>query len=216
MNQHCSICGERFTASDRAHLFAGFGFDVDLIRADFEELGESLPNPGLPGGQPRTFGVNGAVEVDDFPMVLSQSFQERLQQVGGVCVEESGAGVREPFADVTETGCAQQSIDDGVNKNIRVAVAVKAAGSILDQNASQKQWSADDGAVGIVSFADAEGSGMHGGEILVLCFGPGGSGLPEGGRIAEPSDNENSALGRQFLLISRRNTRWGSAGDAET
>lgn len=151
--------------------------------------------------------MDGAVEVDDFPVVLPQSSDDSLQQVGGVCIEESGAGVWEPFTDITEAGCAQQCIDDGVNQDIRIAVAIESSGSILDQDASKQQWSADDGAVGIVSFADAEGGGMHGGNIRVLCFGRGGSSFPEGGRIAEASDNENSALGRQFLLISRWRAR---------
>jgi hypothetical protein len=48
-DEHSSIGGQRFAPPDRSDLFAGLGLDVDVIRADLQELREALADSWLPG-----------------------------------------------------------------------------------------------------------------------------------------------------------------------
>lgn len=122
-----------------------------------EEFGEALADARFPWDESRAFCVNGAVEVDDVPLILLERPDDGLQQLRGVGVQEGGAGIWKPFADIAESRSSEQRIDDGVDQDIGIAVTIKPKGSIFDEDATEQEWSAGDGAMSVVSFADAEG-----------------------------------------------------------
>ena len=93
-----------------------------------------------------------------------------------------------------------------MNQDICVAVAIQSKGRIIDDNATEQERPADDCAVSIVSFANTEGGWMHG-NVSDLDWRALNMKRRDGGqrvhcrRIAKRVEDENSALGRQFLLI---------------
>ena len=51
--------------ADRAHAFARFGFEADLVRVQVEDAGDAVADGVLVVGQLRPLGVDDAVEVDN-------------------------------------------------------------------------------------------------------------------------------------------------------
>ena len=196
--QNDGIGGDGFAASDGANFFAGFGFDVDLCGRDLEEAGELVADQRFPGREFGLFGVDGAVEVKDMPVAALEGMENGLEQGCGVGVEEGGVGIGEPFADISECGSAEECIDDGVKEYVGIAVAIESERGIGDIDTAEDEGAVGDGAVCIVSFADAEVWGLwHGLEFRVA-----GSGvLVDGWRIAKGKACENLWFGRQKLLI---------------
>lgn len=111
--------------------------------------------------------MNGAVEIDDLPLLLVEGIDDGLQEVCGVGIQVGGAGIGKPFTDIAEARCTEECIDDGVDENICVAVAIKSKGGIFDQHSAEQEWSAWYGAVSVVSFSDAEVGGVHEGVVRV-------------------------------------------------
>lgn len=154
-----------------------------------QEFSEALADARFPGDESGAFRVNGAVEVDDFPLILLECFQDGLQQLSGVGVQEGGTGIWKPFTDITKTCCSEECIDDGMDQDIGIAVTIEAKGGIFDQDTAEQEWSAGDGAVGVVSFADSECDWLHGGRGPGFSVRRGG-----GGRVNMGKDNAAGPL----------------------
>jgi hypothetical protein len=83
--------------------------------------------------------MDGAVEVNDFPVVSAEFINDGLQESGGVGVEKGGAGVWKPFSDITEACRTQQSINNGMNEYICVAVAIQSERRVVNDDPTEDE-----------------------------------------------------------------------------
>lgn len=100
--------------------------------------------------------MDGAVEVDDLPAADLEVIEYGLEEPCGVGVVEGGVVVGEPFADISESGGTEKSIGDGVEENVCIAMPIEPEAGIGDMDTAEDERSVGDGAVCIVTFADAE------------------------------------------------------------
>jgi hypothetical protein len=182
VKEYNGVRGEGFAASNGSNFFAGLGFDVDLLGGGVQELCEAAANARFPVGEAWLFRVDGAIEVDDLPVLLAEGVEDSLEECGRIGIEKCGAGVGEPFADIAQCSGTEEGIDDGMEEDIGIAMTIEPERSILNMDSAEHERSAGDCAVGIVTFADAEGEGVH-----VLLY-PAGRGFDVVGRIAKGAE----------------------------
>ena len=131
-------------------MFAGFGFDVDGVDGKFQKFRQPLSDLFLVGRKFRLLGVDCAVEIDRLPASFPDTSQGVGQEPGRVGSGESGVCVWESIADVAEASGSQQGIGNGMQQDVRIAVAQQAAVEV-DFDPAQDQGPVGRKAMRIVS-----------------------------------------------------------------
>lgn len=105
--------------------------------------------------------MDRTIEVDNSPMLVGETLTNGQQQLRGVSTMPFVAGVREPHSNIALPGCSKQSVNDGMKKDIGVAVTVEPECGGADVDSPDDQPSADDRAMSVVSFPDSQIEWLH-------------------------------------------------------
>ena len=130
------VSGHALFATDETHALAGGGFERNGIKIDMEKRGKDgfhRVDVGI------DFGALGTNRAIDIAYAIAVCFE----QIDGVAEENFavgtfifGGGVGKVIADVAEIGRAKESVADGVNEHIGIAVT-KESQTVVDAHAAQ-------------------------------------------------------------------------------
>lgn len=104
-------------------MLAGFGFEPDIFRCRAQNAGHALPHRRLVLSELRLLGKNNAVEIDQMETSGLHLLPGPREHVRGVTSAIDLVGIGEHIANITKRRSTEQGIGNGVQQNVRVAVA---------------------------------------------------------------------------------------------
>lgn len=122
-DQDDCIGRHRFFSTDGAHVFAGFGFHIDRVNRQTEQFGQLLADFFLMSRELRFLSKDRAVEVNRLPTFFANALQRIGHENRGIGTSVRGIGIRKRIANISQSNRSQQSIRDGVQQDVGIAVA---------------------------------------------------------------------------------------------
>ena len=126
--EHHRLGSYALAAACEAELFGRGGLDADSIEVYLQD-GSQCGSHGLyVRRQLGLLGHDGDIGIDQVPATLGKQLHGGFQQTGAAYAGIFGSGVGEMLAYVTQGGCAQQGVTQGVYEHVGIAVAQQAVG----------------------------------------------------------------------------------------
>ena len=114
---------DRFLPSDGSDHFAGFGFQSDQIGRHAQQTADSLADLLLIVRKFRLLDKHGAIEVRDPETLLGDLVPGGHEHLARVAPLVARVGIGKQLADVAQSSGTQQSVGNGVQQNVGIAVA---------------------------------------------------------------------------------------------
>lgn len=152
--------GGTLFGSHKAETLVRSRLDRDLLRRNFQNVGNILEHRRNVLRDFRPFKRHSCINVDNGEPVVYQQVADVLQQQKTRYPLVAWIGIREVFPDVSEPGCAEERIHDGVEQDVGVGVSVEPF-PVRDLHSAKDQLAPFGKAVDVVSESDAGVDGSY-------------------------------------------------------